>query len=135
MEDGVAAERQCVIVAVAGKLTIGSHTYINSNCAIVCHERIDIGADCLFGPNVCVYDHDHEYGYDGIGSGYRTAPITIGDHCWLGANAVILRGTRIGDGCIIGAGTVVRGKIPAHSVVTGDRELVIRPIEDGGQGK
>ena len=50
------------IVAVGGKLTIGDYTSFNENCSVVCHERIDIGKHCMFGPNVCVYDHDHKFG-------------------------------------------------------------------------
>lgn len=130
--DRVFAERQCVIVAVGGRLTVGAHTYFNSNCTVVCHERMKIGSGCMFGPNVCVYDHDHQYGYDGISSDYRTSPVMIGDDCWIGANVIILRGTQIGDHCVIGAGVVVKGDIPAHSVVTGNRELVIKPITDRG---
>ena len=57
-------------------------------------------------------------------------PITIEDNCWIGANATILRGTHIGEGCVIGAGTVVKGEIPPHSIVTSNREMVIKPIKD-----
>ena len=128
--DRVYADRYCVIVAVGGNLTIGEHTFINSNCTIVSHENIDIGSDCMFGPNVCIYDHDHQYGYEGISGDYKTSQVTIGDNCWIGANTVILRGTHIGDNSVIGAGTVVKGNIPAHSLVTSNRELTIKPIGD-----
>lgn len=127
--DRVFADRQSVIVAVGGKLTIGDHTFINSNCTIVSHERIDIGSDCMFGPNVCVYDHDHKFGFEGVSNDYNTSEVTIGDNCWIGANTVILRGTHIGDNSVIGAGTVVKGDIPPHSIVYSARKLTISPIE------
>ena len=127
--DRVFADRQCAIVAVGGKLTIGDHTFINSNCTIVSHERIAIGSNCMFGPNVCVYDHDHKFGFEGVSNDYNTSEVTIGNNCWIGANTVILRGTHIGDNSVIGAGTVVKGDIPPHSIVYSARKLTISPIK------
>ena len=127
--DRVFAERDCTIVAVGGKLTVGTQSFFNTNCTIVCHENIKIGSGCLFGPNVCVYDHDHKYGYEGISSDYKTSQVIIGDNCWIGANTVILKGTYIGANSVIGAGTVVKGNIPPHSIVYSARELTIKPIE------
>ena len=128
--DRVFADRNCILVAVGGKLTIGDQVFFNTNCTIVSHEKIDIGSGCLFGANVCVYDHDHKYGLDGVGNDYKTSQVTIGKNCWIGANVVILRGTHIGDNSVIGAGAVVNGNIPAHSLVTSNRELIIKSIID-----
>ena len=115
-------------VVEGGLLTIGDRVSFNNHCAIVCHDSISIGDGCSFGPNTIVYDHDHKFDSEGITSGYKTAPISIGKNCWIGGNVTILRGTCIGDGCVIGAGTVVKGTIPAHSLVTSDRKMIIRPI-------
>lgn len=79
----------------------------------------------MFGPNVCIYDHDHKYDAEGFKEGYRTGAIVIEDHCWIGANVTILRGTHIGEGCVIGAGAILKGDIPEHSLVTPNRELII----------
>lgn len=126
----VSTEKWCTLVAVGGHLKIGDNTSFNRNCDIVCHESIDIGSQCMFGPGVVVYDHDHQFGPDGIREGYKTKPILVGDNCWIGANAIILRGTHIGEGCVIGAGTVVKGEIPPHSIVVNDRTATIRPIQE-----
>ena len=115
--------------AVGGKLEIGDNVFFNRNCIVVCREGIKIGDGCVCGPNVCIYDHDHQFGYEGIGSDYKTSQVSIGDNCWIGANSVILRGTHIGDHSVIGAGTVVKGDIPPHSIVYSSRELVIHPIK------
>ncbi len=113
-----------------GRLEIGSGVFFNRNCTVVARESIKIGSMCSFGPNVCIYDHDHAFGRAREnGEQFKSAPVEIGDNCWVGANAVILRGTKIGDGCVIGAGCVVSGEIPAHSLVTSGRELEIRPIK------
>lgn len=111
-----------------GVLTIGDHVDFNRSCILVCLDEITVGSNCAFGPNVTVYDHDHNFGETGIQPGYKTAPVIIGNNCWIGAGAIILKGTTIGDGCIIGAGAVVKGNIPPHSMVTCGRDLKIVPV-------
>ena len=113
-----------------GKLTIEDNVYFGRNCTIVCHNAVTIGKKCAFGPNVTIYDPDHRFGLNGIEEGFRAAPVIIGDNCWIGAGSIILRGTRIGDGSVIGAGTVVKGTIPPHSIVTSGRDLCITPIKE-----
>lgn len=111
-----------------GILTIGDNVSINRNTIIVCHNRISIGKGCAIAPNVLIYDHDHKFDGNGIENGFRASPVSIGENCWIGAGAIILRGTTIGDGSVIGAGTIVRGEIPPHSLVTSNRTLNIVPI-------
>ncbi len=82
----------------------------------------------IFGPGVTIYDHDHIFSDEGILPGYKQGSVIIDDGCWIAANVTILRDTHIGEGCVIGAGTVVKGNIPPHSLVTNDRGLNIAPI-------
>lgn len=114
-----------------GELTIGKRTTFNCNCMIACKKRISIGEGCAFGPNTIIYDHDHKYDRSGYKSDeYKTSPVIIEKCCWIGANVTILKGTHIGEGSIIGAGTVLKGNIPPHSLVySASRELVIRDIQ------
>ena len=56
--------------------------------------------------------------------------MVIGDNCWIGAGVIILKGTNIGEGSIIGAGCIIKGVIPPHSIVTMNRQLSIREIKD-----
>lgn len=119
-----------IAVVNDGNVTIGNNVSINRNSIIVCHKSIAIGEHCSIGPNVLIYDHDHCFDSNGLQKGYRTAPIAIGNNCWIGGGATILRGTTIGEGCVIGAGCVVKGNIPAHSLVTADRTLNIRPLQE-----
>lgn len=118
------------MVINGGTLTIGDDVAINDDCGIYCFERITIGARTEFGPRVMIYDHDHDFRCDGgLKAGkYRTAPVTIGQDVWIGANAVILRGSTIGDGCVIGAGCVVKGVVPPGMVLTQKRMEELRPI-------
>ena len=57
---------------------------------------------------------------------YKSSPVKIGNNVWIGANAVILRGTVIGDNCVIGAGTVVKGTFESGSVIIEHREYDIK---------
>lgn len=58
-------------------------------------------------------------------------PIVIGDNVWIGLNAIIPKGTEIGDNCIVSAGTVVKGKFPANSVITGNPAKVVKTLDFG----
>ena len=60
-------------------------------------------------------------------------PVKIGNNVWIGENAVILAGSRIGDGCIIGANSVIKGVFPAGSMIV-DAGKVIKTY-DSEQGK
>lgn len=107
-----------------GTLTIGDKVAFNQGDIIVCHDRITIGNNVQAGPNVLFYDHDHDFraekGLEKLL--YKTAPITIGNNVWIGANTVILRGTTIGDDCVIGAGCVVKGNVPAGTILIQKRD-------------
>lgn len=60
---------------------------------------------------------------------FKSAPIVIGDDVWIGANAVILKGASIGNGCVIGANAVItRGEYPAGSVLAGNPAKVVRAV-------
>lgn len=113
-----------------GEMNIGNHTFFNRNCIVVCKNKISIGNECSFGPNVCIYDHDHKFDETGFYSGeFSLGTVEIGNKCWIGAGSIILKNTKIGDGCIIGAGCVVKGVIPPYSLVTSERNLKIIPLE------
>lgn len=111
-----------------GVLTIGDGAKMNCDCFIICHERIEIGAGTEFGPSVYLYDHDHDYKVGLKKEQYKCAPIIIGKNCWIGANTVILRGTEIGDDCVVGAGCVLNGKYKANSLIVQKRETIVKPI-------
>lgn len=113
-----------------GEMTIGT-SFFNQGCSITCMENIQIGDNCLFGPNVVVVDHDHEYRYtdERRGNHYRKAPIWIGNNVWIGANVTIICGSQIGDGAVIGAGCVVRGKIGKNTVVVNKQNIQAKIIQ------
>lgn len=114
-----------------GKITIGDGCFLNTNVICACRDEIEIGNNVSFGPNVCIYDHDHSYDANGkIDGKFKTGKVVIGNNVWIGCNVTILRNTIIGDNCVIGAGTIVKGEIPSHSLVTNDRILKIKELKD-----
>lgn len=121
--------RRGVVLAGNGRLTIGSGTTINDGSQISAFDSVQIGADCLFAPRVCVLDIDHRFDSRERPlkqQGYRTAPVVIGDDVWLGANVVVLRGVRIGRGVIVGANSVVTRDLPDFAIAAGAPARVLR---------
>jgi acetyltransferase-like isoleucine patch superfamily enzyme len=118
------------LVRDEGELCIGDNVGLNTNCIIACHQRIEIGDDVMIGPNVCIYDHDHDFREpEGIvARKYYCKPVKIGNRTWIGANVVILKGAEIGKDCVIAAGSIVNGKIPDNSILIQKRESNIKEI-------
>lgn len=113
-----------------GELMIGDRVFFNRGCMISCHQKVTIGKGCIFGPDVKIYDNDHCFSSDGLDhSQLKLGTISIGEGTWVAANVVLLRDTHIGKHCVIGAGAVVKGNVPDHSLVTANRSLTINPIQ------
>jgi acetyltransferase-like isoleucine patch superfamily enzyme len=104
------------LVADGGSITIGDHCFFNTGCCITSTESITIGNGCKFGNNLVIVDHDHNFnnvnGSNKDLPEFISKPITIGNNTWVGANVVILKGAKIGNNCIIGAGSIVTGDLP-----------------------
>lgn len=112
-------------VTSSGFMKIGDGVKINYNCIIVCQDSITIDNGVEIGPNVVIYDHDHDFRAKGglKDSKFKTAPVFIGENSWIGAGSIILRGTTIGKNCVIGAGSIVKGNIPDNTLVVQHREM------------
>lgn len=117
-----------------GKVMIGDHSGLNYGCMITAHEEIIIGSDVMIGPNVLIYDHDHDFkSKDGMKNmKYITEKVEIGDGTWIGANVVILRGTKIGKHCVVSAGAVVKGDYPDYSLIIQKRQEYVDVIKRDG---
>lgn len=116
-------------LTIAGKLEIGDNNYFNNRLKIVCFDFIRIGNDCIVGDSVHFYDQNHRFGKLDRPireQGYATDPICIGNDVWIGARCVILKGVTIGNGAIIGAGSVVTHSIPAYAIAGGIPARVLK---------
>jgi acetyltransferase-like isoleucine patch superfamily enzyme len=111
-------------------IEIGDNTRING-ASIHATERISIGRNCLVAANVTILDSDGH----GLLPGERTLvnpapkPVIIEDNVWIGINAIILKGVRIGQNSVIGAGSVVTRDVPPNCVVAGNPAQVIRTLD------
>lgn len=112
------------------QIIIGNNTFFNYNNMLVSHQKISIGENCQFGPNVLIYDHDHDYRTEnGITDmKFKTETVEIGNNVWIGANVIILRGTNIGDNCVIGAGTVLKGNYQKDTLIVEERKIKTKKI-------
>lgn len=105
---GVYLSPGCVIeVLDGGVLTIGDNVYMNDNCRVTAAKNVCIGSGSLFGPNVQIYDHDHEFDIGGCRSTLKSSPVFIGQNCWICANTVITRGCAVADRSLVSANSVV----------------------------
>lgn len=119
---------------------VGKNTFINFN--FTCQDDTDviIGENCDFGPNVTIVTPIHPMLSaerqalmcpDGVSRRLCYAkPVNIGNKCWICANVTILPGVTIGDGCVIGAGSVVTRSIPENCFAAGNPCRVIRTLSE-----
>lgn len=109
------------------EVKIGENTSFNYGCLVISHEKVIIGKDVQFGPNVLIYDHDHDFKTKGglKDLKYITSPVEIGNNVWIGANTIILRGTIIGDNCVVGAGSIIKGVFKENLMIVQKRETTV----------
>jgi maltose O-acetyltransferase len=105
-----------------GHLRIGADTWLSPG--VIAHTNvaaeIRIGARCDIGPGVEFITGSHALSGPSRRAGEGAAgTIDIGDGCWIGARSVILGNVTIGSGCIVGAGSVVTQSVPANTLVAG----------------
>ena len=113
---------------------IGDRCMIGRGSHIVGHFSIEIGDDVYTGPYIYVTDQNHGYeDPDQVVHAQwpRDVPVRIGDGSWIGTGVVILPGTTLGRNVVVGAGAVVRGDFPDHSVVAGVPARVVRRYVPG----
>jgi acetyltransferase-like isoleucine patch superfamily enzyme len=111
------------------KISIGDHCVINRGCKffasyLVAGTEIILGNHVILGPDVRLFSAGHDYTRLDLPDTAET--IRIHDHVWIGGGAVILQGVEIGEGTIVGAGSVVTRSLPPWSVAVGNPARVIR---------
>lgn len=110
-------------------IEIGENFYSNVNCVILDEAAVRFGNNVFVGPNCAFYTAGHPLDAGLRCSGLEFArPITVGNDVWIGGNVVVLPGVTIGDGCVIGAGSVVTRDIPAACLAFGNPCRIIRKL-------
>lgn len=125
--------RTIILTRIPGaSIEIGDNVGI-SGATIYARSRISIGDHTNIGGNVKILDNDFHPveaqarlidDKDKIG----TAPVKIGKNCFIGCNVLILKGSEIGDNCVVGAGAVVSGKFEADCMIAGNPARIIKRI-------
>ena len=109
--------------------TFGENCYANFNFTVLDICPVTIGDNVFFGPNCMLATPVHPFRYQERNIKYKedgtayddeyAKPITIGSNCWLASNVVVIGGVTIGEGCVIGAGSVVVKDIPDNVTAFG----------------
>jgi acetyltransferase-like isoleucine patch superfamily enzyme len=112
-----------------GGISIGAETYIGPNAVLFGAGGIEIGDAVLISPGVVITSHQHTFEERDVD--IRDQPLMFGAvvierDVWIGSNATILPGVRLGRGSVIGAGAVVAADVPAMSVALGVPARVLR---------
>lgn len=117
-------------------LHVGDNFYTNHGCTILDCNKVTIGKNCLIAPHVCISAATHPIDPILRSSGAElTAPITIGDNAWIGANATICPGITLGDNVVVGAGAVVTKSFGDNVVIGGVPAKIIRHVEVSNETK
>jgi acetyltransferase-like isoleucine patch superfamily enzyme len=128
-----------------GNLVIDDYSFIG-NSRIFCAVKVSIGKGCWIADHVFIMDSDlHPISakrrlqdaidfskgiFPDVYRNIPNSPVTIKDTVWIGVNSIILKGVTIGEGAVVGAGSVVTKDVPAWTIVAGNPARVIREIPE-----
>jgi acetyltransferase-like isoleucine patch superfamily enzyme len=118
-----------IVMAQGASISIGSRSSFEGLYATLYEGgQVRIGEDCMFSNNIQLWQTDTHPIFD-MKTGKRInkcRTITIGDHVWMGANAILLGGANIGSGSIVGMSSITSGKIPSNVIVAGNPARIVR---------
>lgn len=136
------------ILMLGGQLEIGDRVIVNEGTRLICASGITIGSDVLISWGCTIVDSNmhsldskerlkdtksarkaiesHTMGKNVDYSSVKSSPIVIKDRAWIGFNSIIMKGVTIGEGAIIGAGSVVTKDVPDYAVVGGNPAQIIK---------
>jgi acetyltransferase-like isoleucine patch superfamily enzyme len=115
-----------------GVVEIGDKTVFGQDCTISAYRRVRIGEQCVIADRAMFIDFDHgvvEVERAIRHQGIYKRDVIVGSNVWIGYNACLLRGVRVGDNSIVGSNSVVTRDVPANAVVGGVPARVIRMRE------
>ena len=120
--DHTTVHESVLIAANRGGVTIGRHSWVGPFCLVYGNGEVSIGDNVLIAAHTSINTVSHHFERCDIpinDQGIYCDPVRIEDDAWIGMNAVILQGVRIGKGAIVGAGAVVTRDVPPWSIVMG----------------
>ncbi len=127
---------QLLVFAHGGRINIGDNCFVGEGARVWSANSIEIGNRVLISHDVNIHDtnshslsaqlrHEHimtmfESGHPKHLPDVTDAPVIIEDDVWIGFNAVVLKGVRLGRGCVVGSASVVTKNVDPYSVVAGN---------------
>ncbi len=128
-----------------GRCTVGEFTLLNG-AIVMAEELVEIGSHCLISWGVGIADSDFHplepaqrlLDSQALAPFFKnrpprpklkTAPVRIGDNVWIGMNAVILKGVKIGENSVVAAGAVVTKSVAANTIVAGNPAVEVKKFE------
>jgi len=123
----------CLLDASHGaEIVLGNHVQLGSQVALHAVERVLLGDNCAAGERVSIFDSDHRHDGSDVASYEQPlaiSPVIVGTNTFLGANAFLLRGVRIGANAMVAASALVRpGEYPGGYLYAGAPARSIRPL-------
>jgi maltose O-acetyltransferase len=120
--------KQRCYVGTGSTLRVGNNAQLGQNARI--DQEVTIGDNVVMGPDVVIMTNAHRFDEPGtpirLQGAQSTRPVSLGNDVWLGTRVIILPGVCVGDGAVVGAGSVVTRDVPAYAVVAGVPARVLR---------
>lgn len=124
--EGCYLGRGSMLCTYGGSIRLGKNVSINPYTIVYGHGGVTIGNDVRIAAHTVIIPANHKFHDVTVPirrQGMSMKGIVIEDDVWIGANVVVLDGTHIGHGCVIGAGSVVRGKLEPMGIYVGNPAL------------
>lgn len=107
----------------AGGLVIGRYAFINQGVRMEGRQTIHIGEGALIGPFCCIENVNHRP------EGSEELPVTVGKGAWIGGGSILLPGADVGEGAVVAAGSVVRGRVAPRELWGGVPARSLRKLD------
>ncbi|MGR9087534.1 MAG: acyltransferase [Gammaproteobacteria bacterium] len=142
IDDHSIVEGNLIFERSGASIRIGSNTFLGNKTSLVCSDAIHIGDNVLISWGCTLIDHDAhalrwEKRKDDVSEWFQGRkdwnhvnyrPIVVHDKAWIGFNSILLKGVTIGEGAVVGAGSVVTRDVAPYTLVAGNPAKFIKDI-------
>lgn len=131
--DRVFVGRNTILYCKGGDIVVGAGVSFSANCQVASGVHVEIGADTVVGSFSYLlsggqYDPASPVPFARQAGQHEARALRVGANCWIGAHVTVTDRGDIGEHCVVGAGAVVTGTLPPHSVAVGIPARVVRTL-------